>query len=161
MASAFVVWLGRKGHLLGVRLVAAVAALTAAVAAMRYFGIASMRMVPAAQLDYPTFLGFIAAAAAVAYAALHHAEKWLMWSSIGRRVCAAAVMGTAIWAVHLVSMTTARMAPSPFRRAAFTIDPVALGYGVACGVVLLLTVVCAFAMVYARPAQSSSDRLVS
>jgi len=155
VASAFVVWLGRKGHLGGVRLVAAVAALTAAVAAMRYFGIASMRLVPAAQFDYPTFLGFIAAAAAVAYAALHHAEKWLMSSSIGRRVCAAALMGTVIWAVHLVSITTARIAPSPFRPAAFTSDAVALGYGVACGTVLLLMVVCALALVHARTAQAS------
>ena len=158
VAAAVVLWLRRKGHLEGVRLLLAVVALTFGVAATRYFGIAALRSVPAIRFDSFTFLASLAAAAALAYVALHHAESWLKAASMLRRAVAAAVIGAAVLGVHYISMAAARITPDPFPRAVSGASPAVLGYVVAGVVVMLLIGVCSIALLQERSVRSQLMR---
>jgi NO-binding membrane sensor protein with MHYT domain len=63
LATAVVLWLGRRGRLHGGRLAVAVAALAAGSAAARYFSVAALHFAPALQLDFLTFSTSIAGVA--------------------------------------------------------------------------------------------------
>jgi NO-binding membrane sensor protein with MHYT domain len=158
VAAAVVLWLRRKGHLEGLRLLAAVVTLTLGVAATRYFGIAALRIVPAVQLDSFTFLASLAAVAGIAYVALHHAEVWLKAASLFRRAAAVLVIAAAVLGVHYASMMAARVTPDPFPRSVPSMSTVMLGYAAAGGVVLLLIAAYAVALLQERSVRSQMMR---
>src|SRR4051794_22310232 len=158
VAAAAVLWLRRESRLEGVRLVVCVVVLTLAVAATRYFGIAALRIVEAVQLDSFTFLASLAAAAGIAYAALHYGELWLKGASVFRKAAATAVIASAVLVVHYASLMAARITPDPFPRAVPTMSPAVLGYAVAGGVVMLLILVCTIALLQERSVRSQVVR---
>jgi len=158
VAAAVVLWLRRKGHLGGLRLVAAVVTLTLGVAATRYFGLAALRIVPSMQPDSFTFLASLAVVAGIAYVALHHAEVWLKAASVFRRAAAILVIAAAVLGVHYASMIAARVTPDPFPHAMPIMSSAVLGYAIAGAVALLLIAAYAVALLQERSVRSRMMR---
>jgi len=151
VAAAVVLWLGREGDLRGMRLLGGVVALTAGVTATRYFGLAAVRIVPAIQYDWLTFLLSSAASAAVAYVALRYAGRWIKGATPSTRLAFAVLIGTAMCAAQYLSVAAARVEPNSFASAiATSIDYAWLGYTVAWSTVTMLVAVSAIALFYAR-----------
>jgi len=151
MAAAVVLWLGREGHLRGARLLGAIVALTAGAAATRYFGLAAVRIVSPMQHDWLVFASSIALAAAVAYAALQYAARWIVGASLLRKLGVCALIGAAVSAAQYLGLAAARIEPSPFSKmVSAKIDHAWLGYTVACSTVSMLIALSVIVLLYAR-----------
>jgi NO-binding membrane sensor protein with MHYT domain len=145
LATAVVLWLGRRGRLHGGRLAVAVAALAAGSAAARYFSVAALHFAPALQLDFLTFSASIAAVAGVTYAGLRHGEKWFRGASLGKRIGVASAFGVAIGGAAWLGTAAARIAPNPFVQSGAGFDRLTLGYGVTGVALIALLAICAIA----------------
>jgi NO-binding membrane sensor protein with MHYT domain len=153
IAAAIVLWLGREGHLRGVRLLGAVAALTAGATATRYFGLAAVRIVAPMPYDWLVFALSIALAAAVAYAALQYAGRWIVGASLLRKLGVTALIGATISTAQYLGLAASRIEPSPFSKiVSARIDHAWLGYTVACSTVTMLIALSVIALLYARSA---------